>query len=174
VKSVEVKLEETPPGFDMTWSGLDPSVVRYDAKTHALIARKTMAEKEVKGLLVAGGDPRFRATVEELYVASNQFRVSPWWLIWTYIFATFGELCLSPVGLSMVSKLAPAKFATMLMGVWLLTAAFGNFVAGALGEIWGTIPPIEFFLLSAAVVAGAALVLLVLVRLVGRAMHGVK
>jgi hypothetical protein len=47
-------------------------------------------------------------------------------------------------------------------------------LAGALGEIWGTIPPIQFFLLSAAVVAGAALILLVLVRLVTRAMHGVK
>ena len=74
----------------------------------------------------------------------------------------------------MVSKLAPAKFATMLMGVWLLTSAFGNFFAGALGEIWGTIPPTEFFLLSTAVLAGAALVLLVLVRLVTKTMHGVK
>ncbi|HZV05043.1 MAG TPA: peptide MFS transporter [Gemmataceae bacterium] len=174
VKSVEVQLEEPPPGFDITWSGLDPSVIRYDAKKGTLIARKTMAEKEVKGLLVAGGDPQFRATVEQLYAASNQFRVSPWWLIWTYVLATMGELCLSPVGLSMVSKLAPAKFATMLMGVWFLTNAFGNFVAGALGEIWGTIPPIQFFLLSAAVVAGAALILLVLVRIVTRAMHGVK
>ncbi len=174
VKSVEVKLEDTPPGFDMAWSGLDPTVIRYDAKTNALIARKEMAEKEIKGLLVAGGDPQFRSTVEALYIASNQFRVSPWWLFWTYVLATFGELCLSPVGLSMVSKLAPAKFATMLMGVWLLTSAFGNFVAGALGEIWGTVPPIDFFLLSTAVVAGAALILLVLVRLVSRAMHGVK
>jgi dipeptide/tripeptide permease len=174
VRSAQVQLEETPPGFDMTWSGLDPSVVRYDAKTHTLTARKPMADKEVKALLIAGGEPLFRATVEQLYIASNQFRVSPWWLFWTYILATLGELCLSPVGLSMVSKLAPAKFATMLMGVWMLTSAFGNFVAGALGEIWGTIPPIQFFLLSAAVVAGAALVLLVLVRLVGQAMHGVK
>ena len=55
-----------------------------------------------------------------------------------------------------------------------MTNAFGNFVAGTLGEIWGTIPPVQFFLLSAAVVAGSALILLVLVRLVSRAMHGVK
>jgi POT family proton-dependent oligopeptide transporter len=173
-KSVEVPLEEPPPGFDMAWSGLDPASFRYDAEKHTLIARKFMAEKEVKGFLVAGGDPKFRATVDALYVSSNKYLVSPWWLVWTYILATLGELCLSPVGLSMVSKLAPARFATMLMGVWLLTAAFGNFAAGALGEVWGTIPPIEFFLLSTAVVAGAALVLLVLVRLVTRAMHGVK
>jgi POT family proton-dependent oligopeptide transporter len=74
----------------------------------------------------------------------------------------------------MVSKLAPAKFATMLMGVWMLTSAFGNFAAGALGEIWGTIPPTQFFLLSTAVVGGAALVLLALVHLVVKMMHGVK
>src|SRR4029078_7633104 len=115
-----------------------------------------------------------RATIHELYKQSNQFRVSAWWLFWSYILATLGELCLSPVGLSMVSKLAPAKFATMLMGVWMLTSAFGNFAAGALGEDWGNIPPLDFFVLAAAVVGGAALVLLVLVRFVTSAMHGVK
>jgi dipeptide/tripeptide permease len=174
VRSATVQLEELPPGFDMKWSGLDPSVIRYNPSTHALIARKRMADKEVKALLVAGGDPQFRATVEQLYAASNRYRVSPWWLFWTYILATLGELCLSPVGLSMVSKLAPARFATMLMGVWMLTNAFGSFIAGTMGEIWGAIPPVQFFLLSAAVVAASALVLLVLVRLVTRAMHGVK
>lgn len=174
VKSVEVHLATVPPGFDMTWAGLDSSVVRYEEKNQTLTAKKPLADKEVKALLTAGGEPHFRASMEEAYVASNQFRVSPWWLFWTYIFATLGELCLSPVGLSMVSKLAPAKFATMLMGVWMLTSAFGNFIAGALGEIWGTIPPIQFFLLSTAVVAAAALVLLVLVRLVVRTMHGIK
>jgi dipeptide/tripeptide permease len=174
VRSATVQLEQTPSGFDMSWSGLDPSVIRYNAATHSLIAFKRLAEKEVKALLVAGGDPQFRATVEQLYAASNQYRVSPWWLLWSYILSTVGELCLSPVGLSMVSKLAPAKFATMLMGVWMLTYAFGNFVAGTLGEIWGTIPPVQFFLLAAALVAASALVLLVLVRLVSRAMHGVK
>jgi POT family proton-dependent oligopeptide transporter len=74
-----------------------------------------MADKEVKALLVAAGDSGFRATVAQLYAVSNPFRVSPWWLIWYYVLSTIGELCLSPVGLSMVSKLAPAKFAAMLM-----------------------------------------------------------
>ncbi len=174
VRSATVQLEKTPPEFNMDWSGLNSSVIRYNPVMKTLTAYKRMAEKEVKALLVAGGDPKFRATVDQLYAASNAFRVSPWWLVWSYVLATMGELCLSPVGLSMVSKLAPAKFATMLMGVWLLTNAFGNFIAGTLGEIWGTIPPMQFFLLSAAVVAGSALILLVLVRLVTRAMHGVK
>jgi len=174
VKSVEVTLDPVPPGFDMKFSLVKPSVVKYDEESHTLKAYKELQEKEEKGLKVAAGDPQFRATIHELYVKSSEFRVSAWWLFWSYILATFGELCLSPVGLSMVSKLAPARFATMLMGVWMLTSAFGNFAAGALGEVWGTMSPTKFFLLTTLVVGVAALVLLALVRVVTRTMHGVK
>jgi dipeptide/tripeptide permease len=176
VKAVDVELDALPPGFDMKFSGLKPSVVEFQGKDGKgkLVAYQPLVQKEVKGLLVAGAEPQFRDTIHDLYVKSTQFRVSAWWLFWSYILATLGELCLSPVGLSMVSKLAPAKFATMLMGVWMLTSAFGNFAAGAMGEIWGTIPPMDFFLLGAAVVGVSAIVLVVLVRWVTAAMHGVK
>ena len=102
-------------------------------------------------------------------------RVSSWWLFWFYILATLGELCLSPVGLSMVSKLAPAKFATMLMGLWLLTSFFGNFAAGAFGERLGRRgrrPSISCIIMAA--LGGAALVLFVLVRKIAAMMHGVR
>ncbi len=176
VKSVEVELDPIPPGFDMKFSGLKKSVVAFHGQDGKgkLVAHQKLVQKEIKGLLVAAGAPDFRDTVHTLYVESTKFRVSSWWLFWSYILATLGELCLSPVGLSMVSKLAPARFATMLMGVWMLTSAFGNFAAGAMGEIWGTIPPTDFFLLAAGVVAGSAVVLFVLVRAVTAAMHGVK
>jgi amino acid/peptide:H+ symporter len=172
VKSEEVTIDPVPPGFNMKFAGIKKSVIQFN--NGKLTAFQPIADKEVKGLLVAGGEPTFRSTIHELFIESTLYRVSPMWLFWSYILATLGELCLSPVGLSMVSKLAPAKFATMLMGVWLLTSAFGNFAAGALGEIWGTIPPIDFFLLSTVVVGGAALVLLILVRLITKTMHGVK
>lgn len=173
VKSVEVDLEQLPPGFDFRFAGIKRSVVANEGAK--LIAYQPLAEKDVKGLLNAGGEVGFRSAVNELYVTSTHFRVSSWWLFWSYILATLGELCLSPVGLSMVSKLAPAKFATMLMGVWLLTSAFGNFAAGALGEkLWGTLPPLEFFALSAAIVGGAAAVLYFLCRRVVAMMHGVN
>ena len=176
VKSVEVELTSLPPGFDMKYAGLKKSVVAFQGQnsTGKLVAHQKLVQREVKGLLVAGGNPEFRTTIHTLYVESTKFRVSSWWLFWSYILATLGELCLSPVGLSMVSKLAPARFATMLMGVWMLTSAFGNFAAGAMGEIWGTIPPTDFFLLAAGVVAGSAVVLFILVRAVTAAMHGVK
>jgi POT family proton-dependent oligopeptide transporter len=173
VKSVAVTLDPVPPGFDMKYAGLKKSAVEYLYEKHELVAFQKLADKEVKGLLVAGGDPDFRATISELYAESNVFRVSPLWLFWSYILATLGELSLSPVGLSMVSKLAPAKFATMLMGVWMLTSAFGNFAAGLGGELWGTIPPVDFFLWAVIITGGAAVVLLVLVRLVTKMMHGV-
>ena len=56
--------------------------------------------------------------------------VSPMWLVLVYLFHTFGELCLSPVGLSMVTKLAPARLLGAMMGVWFLSISFGNKVAG--------------------------------------------
>ena len=58
--------------------------------------------------------------------------VSPFWLVAAYTFHTWGELCLSPVGLSYVTKVAPARFASLLMGVWFLANAAANKVAGSL------------------------------------------
>ncbi|MBK9517665.1 MAG: peptide MFS transporter [Anaeromyxobacter sp.] len=59
-------------------------------------------------------------------------KVSPIWLLLAYSFHTFGELCLSPVGLSYVSKIAPARFASLLLGAWYLANATANKIAGAL------------------------------------------
>jgi POT family proton-dependent oligopeptide transporter len=59
-------------------------------------------------------------------------KVSPLWLVLAYGFHTLGELCLSPVGLSYVSKIAPARFAALLMGAWYLANATANKLAGAL------------------------------------------
>jgi len=174
VKSASVTLAAVPAGFEMKYAGLKRSEVAWDAETRTLTAYQPLRDRERKGLLVAAGEPGFRKAIDTLYVDSGTFRVSSWWLFWSYILATLGELCLSPVGLSMVSKLAPVKYATMLMGVWLLTSAFGNFAAGAAGEVWGTVAPFTFFLYLTGIVAAAAVVLLVLVPLLNRAMHGVK
>jgi POT family proton-dependent oligopeptide transporter len=63
-------------------------------------------------------------------------RVSMIWLITLYMLHTVGELCLSPIGLSMVSKLAPLRFASLLMGTWFLANATANFSAGALSALY--------------------------------------
>jgi POT family proton-dependent oligopeptide transporter len=63
-------------------------------------------------------------------------KVSMIWLIGMYAMHTSGELCLSPIGLSLVNKLAPIKFASMLMAVWFTANAFANYLAGALSELY--------------------------------------
>jgi POT family proton-dependent oligopeptide transporter len=63
-------------------------------------------------------------------------KVSMMWLVSLYTIHTFGELCLSPIGLSMVNKLAPVKFASLLMGVWFLSTASANKFAGTLSALY--------------------------------------
>ena len=60
------------------------------------------------------------------------------WLFTTYIFCTLGELCLSPVGLSMVTRLAPKKYASLLMGVWFLSSAVAGYLSGKLAAVLGS------------------------------------
>jgi POT family proton-dependent oligopeptide transporter len=170
---VEVKLEKVPPGFDWRYTGFNPNDVTWDPQNRTLTAHRALADKDVKTMFVAAGSPELRDALNQLMAESSKYRVSPWWLFWSYILMTIGELCLSPVGLSMVSKLAPARFATMLMGMWLMTNFFGNFVAGAFGEIWGTVAPIPFFLIFVAMLGVASLVLFVLVHKIVTMMHGV-
>lgn len=68
----------------------------------------------------------------QLVVASGG-KVAPTWLLLTYLLHTFGELCLSPVGLSNVTKLAPKRYVGRMMGTWFLGAAVGNALAGLIG-----------------------------------------
>ena len=65
--------------------------------------------------------------------SGGTLRVSAWWLTLSYLFQTWGELSLSPVGLSSMTKLAPNKFAGQMMGVWFMAAAIGNLIAGLVG-----------------------------------------
>ncbi len=66
--------------------------------------------------------------------------VSPWWLISTYLVLTFGELLLSPMGISFVSKVAPPKYKGMMMGGWFVATAFGNLLVSVGGYLWGSLP----------------------------------
>jgi proton-dependent oligopeptide transporter, POT family len=63
----------------------------------------------------------------------GQVRVSPWWLVLSYFLQTTGELAISPVGLSSMTKLAPRRFAGQIMGVWFMAIALGNLIAGLVG-----------------------------------------
>jgi len=173
-RHVEIILPPEVRGFDLRYGGFHPKGVEFDQSTKKLTIKQVLADKDQKALFVCAADPDFRATLDELMGQTSISRVSSQWLLWTYILATMGELCLSPVGQSMTSKLSPKRFATMLMGVWLLVSAFGNFAAGAMGEIYGNTPPIAYFGYMTLALLGAGTVLIFLVPRLTRMMHGVK
>ena len=83
------------------------------------------------------------------------------WLFWFFVVLTIGELYLSPVGLSFVTKLAPARLLSMLMGVWLASSFSGGFLAGWLGSFWSRMAKVEFFLMIAGIGSIAALMIFI-------------
>ncbi|MCC6890844.1 MAG: peptide MFS transporter [Hyphomicrobiales bacterium] len=82
------------------------------------------------------------------------------WLLGYFVVITVGELYLSPIGLSLVSKLAPARMVSMLMGLWLGTSFTGNLLAGWLGSFWSVMDKSMFFLMIAAIAMLAGAVIL--------------
>ncbi|HUI99724.1 MAG TPA: peptide MFS transporter [Usitatibacter sp.] len=98
-------------------------------------------------------------------------KVGPQWLFFVYVLHTVGELCLSPVGLSMVTKLAPARVAALMMGIWFVANAVADYFAGILEALLkGTSIPLYWFLVATSFAAG--LVLLAITPLLKRLMHG--
>jgi POT family proton-dependent oligopeptide transporter len=81
------------------------------------------------------------------------------WVLGAIAITTVGELYLSPVGLSLVTKIAPARILSMMMGVWLATSFTGGFLAGWLGSFWSSMAKPEFFLMIAAIAAVAGVMI---------------
>ena len=88
----------------------------------------SMPGKFAIGLLILGLGFLVMVVAAKIVVAGNQ--AAPYWLILTYLLHTMGELCLSPVGLSSVTKLAPKRFVGQMMGIWFLATSLGNLLAG--------------------------------------------
>ena len=112
------------------------------------------------------------------YGVADGVRVSMVWLILAYLFHTLGELCLSPVGLSYVSKLVPARMIALMFGMWYLAIAIGNKLAAILG---GQIENIThqyslstFFLIFTLVPTVAGLLVFALNPVLKKLMHGVR
>jgi POT family proton-dependent oligopeptide transporter len=124
----------------------------------------------------------FAVMVVAAWISDRGVQVSPLWLLATYVLQTWAELCVSPVGLSLVSKLAPPRLASLLMGSWFVSLAFGNLTAGMLA---GQVEKIEqgkvfhllggqadFFLIVFGIAMTAAVALFFLARRIGRLTHG--
>lgn len=94
------------------------------------------------------------------------------WLLAYFAVITTAELYVSPTGLSLVSKVAPARYVSVLMGVWLATAFVGNFGAGWLGSLWSGMAKPDFFLMLAAIAIAAGLMIAVFDRPLRSALRG--
>ena len=103
--------------------------------------------------------------------------LSMWWLVFAYLFHTLGELFVSPVGLSYVSKLAPARLVGLMFGIWFLASAIANYLAGITGGMIDSISERYglgvFFLIYTAIPVVAGLVLIAAAPRIRRMMHGI-
>jgi POT family proton-dependent oligopeptide transporter len=98
-------------------------------------------------------------------------RVSPWWLAVVYFIQTLGEMCLSPVGLSTISKLSPVRMVGLMMGVWFLSISIGSYIAGRTTQLFEKGTPevlTRAFGIFAGITLAAALLLAVLTPLIKR------
>jgi POT family proton-dependent oligopeptide transporter len=101
-------------------------------------------------------------------------RVSPMWLVVSYFVSEVGELCVSPIGLSAVTKLAPLRIVGLMMGVWFLSNAAGNKLAGYAAGFFSSVPLNQLFTVTTAVLLGAALVMFVIIKPAKRLMGDVR
>ena len=101
---------------------------------------------------------------------TTRLRVSPLWLIAWNFFSELGELSLSPVGLSAITRLSPARIVGLMMGVWFLSLAFGNKLAGWTAGLIATMPLDTLLLWMGGTLVIAAAVMFALVKPVRRLM----
>jgi POT family proton-dependent oligopeptide transporter len=109
-----------------------------------------------------------------LIPAASGMHVSPNWLVASYFLSVVGELCLSPVGLSAMTKLAPGRAVGFVMGVWFLSISIGDWLAGRAGSLYESMPLPKLFGIGAAAALLAALALAFLVKPTKRLMSGVS
>ena len=139
----------------------------------AMKTREPSSPTKFSLALLLGGSA-FAVMVPAALMAANGTQVSQWWLVVCYLFQTLGELCLSPVGLSAMSKLAPERAAGFMMGMWFVSISIGNWMAGKAASLYSSLPLPTLFGSVAAFSIAAALVLALLIKPTVRLMSGIK
>jgi POT family proton-dependent oligopeptide transporter len=120
-------------------------------------------------LVAAGFAVMHKAGVQ----ADKAQQVSPLWLLGAYFLNTCAELCISPVGLSVVTRLAPARWLSLLMGLWLASQAIANFIGGQMASEYASVSHGAFFMGPVWLAGISACILLILVKPIERLMNGV-
>lgn len=155
------------PMFAALWTGLGKRGIDLSSPT-----------KFALGLALAGvGFAVMILAANQVVASGGTLKVTAWWLVASYFFQTLGELCLSPVGLSSMTKLSPRKFVGQMMGIWFLASAVGNLIGGLVG---GNVDPEkleqmpQLFTVTSLFLFGATVVLGALIVPIRRMMAGVK
>ena len=147
------------PLFSIMWIRLD--AIKLNPRTPVKFAI---------GLLLGAG--AFWIMTRASNAADGGSLVSPMWLVMVYVVLTLGELMLSPIGLSMITKLAPPKLVSVVMGLWMASWAAGNYLAGVLESILDTFH-LELYPFITMLMLGASILLLAISPLLNKAMKGI-
>jgi len=143
---------------------LTPLVVMFFGFLRKRKKEPTTATKISYGLLISALSTL--VMVAAVYYTNNgNTKASAWWLVGCYGVITIGELCLSPMGLSMVSKLSPVRYTALMMGGWSLATSIGNKLSGVLAKNWDKFDDkANFFWLNFALLMVAFIVMMLLLK----------
>ncbi len=101
-------------------------------------------------------------------------RVAAWWLVAAYLIVAIGEICMSPMGLSLVNRVAPPRSRGLMMGAWFVSLSAGGYLSGSIGSYWDRMPHSRFFLLVVGILAMAALLLAAVLPRIRAVLHRVE
>jgi POT family proton-dependent oligopeptide transporter len=166
-------------GFPASWfQSVQPIFVIALAPVFAWIwlamGRREPSSPAKFSLGLLSGGLAFAILIPAAYMVVSGSKVSPYWLIGTYLLQTLGELCLSPVGLSAMTKLAPVRAAGLMMGIWFLSTSIGNWLAGKAASMYSSMSLPTLFGSVAGFSIVAAVALAILIKPTVRLMQGVK
>ena len=151
---------------------LGVAVASYWAKRRLRGTEASSLFKMIIGLGITGIGFLFMSAAATEY--DNTGSSAMYWLVLAYLFHTVGELCLSPVSLSFVTKLAPAKYASIMMGIYFATTGLGNKAAGLLGESSSVFGEFKVFTGIAIFCVGFALLVFVFFKKLKALTHGAE
>ncbi len=147
---------------------LTPLVIAFFAFLRRRKLEPTTASKIMFGLLISALSTLVMVAAVH-YTGNGIHKASAWWLIGCYGVVTIGELCLSPMGLSMVSKLSPTRLTALMMGGWSLATSIGNKLSGVLAKNWDKFDnKANYFWLNFALLLLAFLIMLLLLKRLNR------
>ncbi len=147
---------------------LTPLIIAFFSFMRRRGKEPTTASKIAYGLLISALSTLVMVAAVH-YTNNGMYKASAWWLIACYGVVTIGELCLSPMGLSMVSKLSPVRLTALMMGGWSLATSIGNKLSGVLAKNWDKFDnKAGYFWLNFALLLLAFFIMLLLLKRLNR------